>query len=112
VSVAFAFAFVVRRSRRADRRVSVVFAPRAAPKPPSSLATAASTAWASPRSLAPDAAATSRTRATRVDRRVAAGRGGGIARERGGGGLIIARAEPRREAHLYSMMWGSGLWMA
>jgi hypothetical protein len=26
--------------------------------------------------------------------------------------LKKARAEPRREAHLYSMMWGSGLWMA
>ena len=43
---------------------------------------------------------------------IAAGRGGGIARERGGVGLKKARAEPRREAHLYSMMWGSGLWMA
>ena len=36
----------------------------------------------------------------------------GIGRERGGVGLKKARAEPRREAHLYSMMWGSGLWMA
>ena len=108
---------VARRARRASRRGFTWHGTRA-PKP--SVVPRDGVGAPSPRSVSRPTRRRARRRRLERARResfdaIAAGRGGGIGLEsRGGVGLKKARnrGTAPRETHLYSMMWGSGLWMA
>ena len=97
---------------RRSRFTIVVFAPQHL-NPPSSLSTAL-TAWGpqSPReSCARRGGVISERRRESIATSLP-GAAAGLAASRGRVDLKKARAEAGRETHLYSMMWGSGLWMA
>lgn len=97
---------------RRSRFTIVVFAPQHL-NPPSSLSTAL-TAWGPP---SPRESCARRGGVISERRRESIatsppGAAAGLAASRGRVVLKKARAEAGRETHLYSMMWGSGLWMA